>query len=86
MILVLRAFSRKGTRETENNKQGALGTGYTAHGVSVVLIVVVRPRVDVRTVEVQIVRVVAIVRRSGPIVPVRAAIVGRAGVPVAGIN
>ena len=46
------------------------------------LVVVVR-RVDVRAIEVQVVRVVSIVRCTRPIVAVAALIVGTAAVPVA---
>ena len=48
---------------------------YTANGKPVVLIVVIGTWVEIRTVEVQSVGVVATVRRRRPVVPVRAAIV-----------
>ncbi len=78
--------TRKRDTKTGKQQEKVLGTGDAAHGLSVVLIVVVRPGVDVRTIEVQIVRVVVTVRGRGPIVPVRATIVGRARVPVPGID
>ena len=53
---------------------------------TVVLVEVVRAWVDVATVEVQVVRVVAIVRRGRPIVSVRTTIVHRRTIHVAGIN
>ena len=52
----------------------------------VVLVAEVRAWVDVATVEVQVVRVVAIVRRGRPIVSVRTTIVHRRTIHVAGIN
>ena len=52
---------------------------------SVVLIVVVG-RVQVRRVEVQVVRVVVAVRRPTPIVAVRATIVRRRTIEVAGVK
>lgn len=56
---------------------------YTTDSKAVVLIVVVRG-VDIRTIQVQVVRVVSIVRRTRPVVAVAALIVGTAAVPVAG--
>ena len=61
-----------------------LATYKATYGVPVVLVVVVRTWVDVRSVEVQVVRVVTIVHSRGPIVAVRAAVVRRRAVPVAG--
>ncbi len=57
----------------------------TAERVPVVLVVVVR-RIHVRTVEVQVVRVVVIVVRTTPIVGVGTLVVERAGVGVATID
>ena len=54
--------------------------------LTVVLIVVVGTWVDVRTIEVQVVRIVVIVRCTGPIVAVRAPIVRRRIVEVAGVD
>ena len=59
---------------------------HTANRVPVVLIVVIRTRIHVATVEVQVVRVVGIVRSRRPIVAVVATIVRRRTVPVAGID
>ena len=56
---------------------------YTTDSKAVVLVVVVRG-VDIRTIQVQVVRVVSIVRRTRPVVAVAALIVGTAAVPVAG--
>ena len=63
-----------------------LGTGDAAHGLPVVLTAVARPGDDVRTIEAQTVRVVETERGRGPIVPVRATMVGRARAPVPGID
>ena len=63
-----------------------LHTANATHHSTVVLVVVVRAWVDVATVEVQVVRVVAIVRRGRPIVSVRTTIVHRRTIHVAGIN
>ncbi len=79
-------MSREGSESKERERLilGS-GTGDTPHGVAVVLIVVVG-RVEIATVEVQVVRVVAIVGSTRPIVTVGACIVERAviGVNVAG--
>ena len=53
---------------------------------TVVLVVVVRAWVDVATVEVQVVRAVATVRRGRPIVAVRTTSAHRRTIHVAGIN
>ena len=63
-----------------------LHTANATRHSTVVLVVVVRAWVDVVTVEVQVVRVVATVRRGRPIVPVRATIVHRRTIHVARIN
>ena len=55
----------------------------TPNHSTIILVVVVGTWIDVRAVEVQIVGVVTIVRRRGPIVPVRATIVHRRAVNVA---
>jgi len=60
--------------------------GDTAYREPVVLVVGVVFRIHVVAVEVQVVGVVAIVRRTAPIVPVVAAIVCTGTVPVAGIH
>ncbi len=64
----------------------SLGASDATHHSTVVLVEVVRAWVDVATVEVQVVRVVAIVRRGRPIVSVRTTIVHRRTIHVAGIN
>ena len=63
-----------------------LHTANATRHSTVVLVVVVRAWVDVVTVEVQVVRVVATVRRGRPIVSVRTTIVHRRTIHVAGIN
>ena len=55
--------------------EGQLGAEHAPSSVAVVLIVVIRTWIDVRTIQVQIVRIVSIVRRRGPIVAVATPIV-----------
>lgn len=53
---------------------------------AVVLIVVIRTRVDIGAIQVQVVRIVAIVRSRRPIVPVATSIVRRRAIEVAGVE
>ena len=69
---------------TEEQRRRRLLAGYTAYGESVVAIVVVDVRVT--AIQVEVVRVVTIVRRRGPVVAVRTLIVRRAIVVVPGID
>ena len=62
------------------------GTSEATDGLPVVLVVVVGTRVDVGTVEVEVVSVVIIVSGRGPIVAVAAAIVGARTVVVPRVN
>ena len=55
--------------------EGQLRAEHAPSSVAVVLIVVIRTWIDVRTIQVQIVRIVSIVRRGGPIVAVATPIV-----------
>ena len=75
-------LAREGCREGQAKLATLLS--YTAYGVPVVLVVVVL-RVDVLivAVQVQVVRVVTIVRRRRPVVPVRTLIVRTGAVAVA---
>ena len=67
------------SKRSEPGERLGLLPGHTPYRVSVVLVVSVR----ITTIHVQVVRVVSIVRRSGPVVAVRLLIVRRAIVVVA---
>ena len=54
--------------------------------MTVVLIAVIGTWVDVRTIQVQVVRIVVIVHSRGPIVAVATPIVGRRAIEVPGIE
>ena len=69
---------RKGTCE--------LTASDAPHGKSVVLVIVVGPRVQIRGIQVQVIRVVTIVSRRRPIVRVVTAITRRGAIPVAGVD
>ena len=69
---------RKGTCE--------LTASDAPHGKSVVLVIVVGPRVQIRGIQVQVIRVVTIVSRRRPIVRVVTAITRRGAIPAAGVD
>ena len=66
--------------------QASLGAGYAPNTVAVVLIVVIRTRVDIRAIQVQVVAIVVIVRSRRPIVAVATPIVRRRRIEVAGVE
>lgn len=70
----------------ENEYSERLHARDATYHTTAVLVGAVRAWVDVATVEVQAVRVVAIVRTRRPIAPVRATTVHRRTIHVAGIN
>ena len=83
MCLAVNCFAGS---ERDEPRTKLLYRSYATYGVPVVLIVVVRTRIYVVTVEVQVVGVVGIVGSRRPIVAVVATIVRRRTVPVAGID